>query len=90
MWNHQGDNQYLAGGICGIGVASACKQAEIGDDPDGTNRAAGVVGQKYVTRWGDGVDHALTIVGYETASYSTWTATRYMANATRTSVAHGS
>lgn len=65
LWNHQGDNQYLAGGICGIGVASACKQAEIGDDPDGTNRAAGVVGQKYVTRWGDGVDHALTIVGYD-------------------------
>lgn len=65
LWNHQGDNQFYAGGICGIGVASACKQADIGDDPEGKNRAAGVVGQKYVTRWGDGVDHALTIVGYD-------------------------
>ncbi len=65
LWNHQGDGDFFAGGICGVGVASACKQAPIGDDPDGINAAAGVVGMKYVTRWGDGVDHALTIVGYD-------------------------
>lgn len=65
LWNHQGDNSFGVGGICGIGVASACKQGPIADDPQGRNRAAGVVGQKYVTRWGDGVDHALTIVGYD-------------------------
>ncbi len=65
LWNHQGDDAFSVGGICGIGVASACKQAPIADDPEGRNAAAGVVGQKYVTRWGDGVDHALTIVGYD-------------------------
>lgn len=65
LWNHQGDEDFAVGGICGIGVASACKPAPIADDPEGRNAAAGVVGQKYVTRWGDGVDHALTIVGYD-------------------------
>lgn len=65
LWNHQGDSDFSVGGICGIGVASACKPAPIADDPEGRNAAAGVVGQKYVTRWGDGVDHALTIVGYD-------------------------
>lgn len=65
LWNHQGDKDFVVGGICGIGVASACRPAPIADDPEGRNKAAGVVGQKYVTRWGDGVDHALTIVGYD-------------------------
>ena len=65
LWNHCGDSTFHAGGICGIGVASACKQGSMADDPAGENRAAGLVGKKYVTRWGDGVDHALTIVGYD-------------------------
>lgn len=65
LWNHHGDADFRAGGIAGIGVASACKQAPIGEDPEGRNAAAGVTGQKYVTRWGNGVDHALTIVGYD-------------------------
>ena len=65
LWNHQGDADFHIGGIAGIGVASACKQGSIANDPEGRNAAAGVVGQKYVTRWGDGVDHALTIVGYD-------------------------
>ena len=64
LWNHCGDTTFHAGGICGIGVASACKQGDMADDPAGENKAAGLVGKKYVTRWGDGVDHALTIVGY--------------------------
>ncbi len=65
LWNHCGDTDFSTGGICGIGVASACHQGAIADDSTGTNRLAGVVGKKYVTRWGDGVDHALTIVGYD-------------------------
>ncbi len=65
LWNHNGDRDFKVGGIAGIGVASACKQGAIADDPEGRNAAAGVVGMKYVTRWGDGVDHALTIVGYD-------------------------
>ena len=48
LWNHQGDGNFFAGGICGIGVASACKQGSIGDDPEGRNARAGVVGMKYV------------------------------------------
>ncbi len=65
LWNHNGDKDFKVGGIAGIGVASACKQGTIANDPEGHNAAAGVVGMKYVTRWGDGVDHALTIVGYD-------------------------
>ena len=65
IWNHNGDTDFHVGGIVGIGVASACRQAPIADDPEGLNKSAGVVGMKYVTRWGDGVDHALTIVGYD-------------------------
>lgn len=65
IWNHHGDKDFHVGGIAGIGVASACRQAPIAADPEGRNEAAGVVGMKYVTRWGDGVDHALTIVGYD-------------------------
>lgn len=65
LWNHRGDTDFHVGGIAGIGVASACRQAPIASDPQGRNEAAGVVGMKYVTRWGDGVDHALTIVGYD-------------------------
>lgn len=65
LWNHQGDKDFHIGGICGIGVASACKQGTIADDPEGINKSIGLVDKKYVTRWGDGVDHALTIVGYD-------------------------
>lgn len=65
IWNHCGDTDFTVGGIVGIGVASACKQGSIPDDSLGVNKNAGVVGMKYVTRWGDGVDHALTIVGYD-------------------------
>ena len=63
IWNHSGNPDYPGGGICGIGVASACTQ---GDIPSTTaNKAAGVVGKKYVVKWGESVDHALTIVGYD-------------------------
>lgn len=65
LWNHCGDTDFVVGGIAGIGVASACHQGDIPDDSLGVNRAAGVAGMKYVKRWGDGVDHALTIVGYD-------------------------
>lgn len=65
LWNHHGDPDFHTGGICGIGVASACGQAPVPDDPEGRNKAAGLAGMKYVTHWGNGVDHALTIVGYD-------------------------
>ena len=49
LWNHNGDKDFKVGGIAGIGVASACKQGTIANDPEGHNAAAGVVGMKYVT-----------------------------------------
>ena len=63
LWNHGGDPNYPGGGICGIGVASACTQATIPSTK--ANKAAGVNGMKYVVKWGETFDHALTIVGYD-------------------------
>ncbi|MEG1728920.1 MAG: LamG-like jellyroll fold domain-containing protein [Bacteroidaceae bacterium] len=63
IWNHNGDEDFSAGGICGLGVASACVQGSIPNTP--ANIEAGVVGLKYVTTWGKQTDHALTMVGYD-------------------------
>ncbi len=63
LWNHNGDPDFHAGGLLGIGVASAVTQGKVPETD--ANRAAGVVGQKYVASWGKSVDHALTIVGYD-------------------------
>ena len=63
LWNHNGDSDFHAGGIAGIGVASAATLVRIGNTS--ANQAAGVVGQQYVKYWGVGVDHALTLVGYD-------------------------
>ena len=65
LWNHNGDNSFQAGGICGIGVASADGNYEARIPNTAANSAAGVVNKKYVRAWGPQVDHALTIVGYD-------------------------
>ncbi len=65
LWNHNGDNSFKAGGICGIGVASADGNYDAKIPSTAANSAAGVVGKKYVKAWGPQVDHALTIVGYD-------------------------
>ena len=63
LWNHNGDDDFAAGGICGIGVASGGVWEGI---PTTTNNQnIGVAGMKYVKQWGTSVDHALTIVGYD-------------------------
>ena len=63
LWNHNGDDSFAAGGICGIGVASGGVWRDI---PKTTNNdAIGVSGMSYVHEWGVQVDHALTIVGYD-------------------------
>ncbi len=63
LWNHNGDESFHAGGICGIGVASGGDWQNI---PTTENNAKiGVAGLKYVKKWGTAVDHALTIVGYD-------------------------
>ena len=65
LWNHNGDNSFQAGGICGIGVASAGGSYNASIPNTTANKNAGVVGKKYVKAWGTQVDHALTIVGYD-------------------------
>lgn len=63
LWNHNGDTDFKAGGIAGIGVAASVIQNGIPNTP--ANQAAGVVGMNYVKYWGDQVNHALTLVGYD-------------------------
>lgn len=63
LWNHNGDPDFHAGGIAGIGVASAGDWQPI--PKTDANDEAGVTGLYYVKRWGEAVDHALTIVGYD-------------------------
>ena len=63
LWNHNGDDSFAAGGICGIGVASSGNWQDI--PKTATNEKIGVAGMKYVKAWGTQVDHALTIVGYD-------------------------
>ncbi|MBQ2123181.1 MAG: DUF5013 domain-containing protein [Bacteroidaceae bacterium] len=63
LWNHNGDDSFQAGGICGIGVASGGQWHKIPSTD--ANNAAGVTDMYYVHEWGTQVDHALTIVGYD-------------------------
>lgn len=63
IWNHNGDNEFYGGGICGIGVASGGEWKRI--PQTAANDAAGVTGKYFVNKWGTRVDHALTIVGYD-------------------------
>lgn len=65
LWNHNGDDSFKAGGICGIGVASSGGNYDGRIPNTAANREAGLVGKKYLKAWGTQVDHALTIVGYD-------------------------
>ena len=63
LYNHNGDTDFHAGGIVGIGVASGGDWKFIPKTP--TNDNIGVTGKYYVNAWGQQVDHALTVVGYD-------------------------
>lgn len=63
IWNHNGDTDFKAGGICGIGVASGGNWQRI--PKTATNAEIGAAYYYYVHNWGKTVDHALTIVGYD-------------------------
>lgn len=65
LWNHNGDDSFGAGGICGIGLASMGGEYDGSIPSTAANISAGVVGKKYVQAWGTQVDHAMTIVGYD-------------------------
>ena len=62
LWNHNGDADYAVGGLAGIGVATGTLK-DIPSTP--TNDEIGLTGLKCVDHWGDQVNHALTIVGYD-------------------------
>ncbi len=63
LYNHAGDETYKAGGLMGLGVASGGNWQKIPKTEQ--NDAIGVTGQYYVKAWGESVDHALTMVGYD-------------------------
>lgn len=62
LWNHQG-NGTPGGGVCGIGVASGGIWNQI--PKTDKNDELGVTGMYYVRTWGNTVDHAMTIIGYD-------------------------
>ena len=63
LYNHAGDEDMHGGGVAGIGVAA---YGTWGSIPATTaNKAAGVNGKKYVKAWGDALNHAVTICGYD-------------------------
>ena len=63
LYNHCGDETMHGGGVAGIGVAAGGTWVAIPNSP--ANKAAGVVGMKYVEKWGDTFNHALTVCGYD-------------------------
>lgn len=64
VWNHNGDADFHSGGLCYVTLAgSGMQSATIASTP--ANEAAGAVGKRYVKAWGETVDHALTIVGWD-------------------------
>ncbi|MBO7068128.1 MAG: PKD domain-containing protein [Bacteroidaceae bacterium] len=63
LYNHCGDETMHGGGVAGIGVAAYGTWVAIPNTP--ANKAAGVVGMKYVKAWGDTFNHALTVCGYD-------------------------
>ena len=63
LYNHSGDETMHGGGVAGIGVAAYGTWAAIPNSA--ANKAAGVVGMKYVKKWGETFNHALTVCGYD-------------------------
>lgn len=63
LFNHSGDESMHGGGVVGIGVAAYGTWAAIPNSA--ANKEAGVVGMKYVKKWGDTFNHALTVCGYD-------------------------
>ena len=64
LYNHNGDESFHAGGVIGVGLASS-GLAYTTIPSTTANNNAGVTGMYYLTHWGTGVDHAMTVVGYD-------------------------
>ena len=63
LYDHSGDGTMHGGGVAGIGVAAGPTSAAIPNTA--ANKAAGVVGMRYVKSWGETFNHALTVCGYD-------------------------
>lgn len=63
LYNHNGDTDFLTGGVCYIVVGANSPSGTIQSTP--ANDEAGVVGLKYIEKWAASMNHALTIIGYD-------------------------
>ena len=63
LFDHMGDETMHGGGVAGIGVAAYGTWGRIPSSE--ANDAAGVTNMKYVEKWGDTFNHALTVCGYD-------------------------
>ena len=63
LYNHCGDTDMHCGGVAGIGVAAYGTWGSI--PATDANNKAGVKGMKYVKAWGDALNHAVTVCGYD-------------------------
>ena len=63
LYDHSGDETMHGGGVAGIGVAAYGTWGFI--PKTDANDAAGVTNMKYVMKWGDTFNHALTVCGYD-------------------------
>ena len=63
LYNHMGDETMHGGGVAGIGVAAYGTWGYIPSSE--ANDAAGVTRMKYVVKWGETFNHALTVCGYD-------------------------
>mgnify|MGYP002624684324 CR=1 FL=1 len=66
LYNHNGDETFMTGGVLGLGCAAGTMGLKSGGIPNTTvNKAAGIVGKAYVEHFGTSVDHAITLVGWD-------------------------
>ncbi|MBQ7634509.1 MAG: discoidin domain-containing protein [Bacteroidaceae bacterium] len=63
LYNHNGDDSFHTGGLLGLGCAAGTNHG-VAIPQSSTNDELGVTGMGY-TAWGTGVDHAITLVGYD-------------------------
>ncbi|MBP3227294.1 MAG: discoidin domain-containing protein [Bacteroidaceae bacterium] len=64
LYNHNGDETFMTGGVLGLGCAAGAMGTKTIGSTD-ANKNAGVVGKAYVDHFGESVDHAITLVGWD-------------------------
>lgn len=64
LYNHNGDESFMTGGVLGLGCAAGAMGTKAIANTT-VNKAAGVVGKAYIDHFGASVDHAITLVGWD-------------------------